>query len=68
MSRANLMAGAVTSYLVLAVPAGAQTRELADKRTDPTIIVIGRRAPLKLGDRAQADNRPRRLSSPARHF
>lgn len=57
MSRAHLIAGAVTSLLVLAVPAGAQTRELADKRTDPTIIVIGRRDPLKLDDRAQAGSR-----------
>ncbi|KQU61612.1 TonB-dependent receptor [Sphingomonas sp. Leaf339] len=53
MLRLSLLAGAAAPCLLLAVPAGAQTRDA----TDATILVTGQRDPLKLNDQAQAGSR-----------
>ncbi len=57
MLRSYLLTGAAVPCLLLAVPAGAQTRDIAVDRTDATIIVTGQRDPLKLDDQAQAGSR-----------
>ena len=52
MSRSYLLAGAAAPCLLLADPAGAQTRD-----ADTTVVVVGQRDPLKLDDQAQAGSR-----------
>ena len=56
MLRSSLLAGAAAPCLLLAIPAGAQSRETSDERTGATIVVTGQRDPLKL-DQAQAGSR-----------
>ncbi|WP_249403701.1 TonB-dependent receptor [Sphingomonas sp. CFBP 13720] len=59
MFRTLFLAGVAMPCLLSAAPVGAQTRD-ADgtrDRTDATIVVTGRRDPLKLDDQAQAASR-----------
>lgn len=62
MIRTYLLAGAAAPCLLLAAPAGAQTRDHAVEpgagtSTDATIVVTGQRDPLKLNEQAQAGSR-----------
>jgi len=62
MLRTHFLAGAaapclLASCLMLAVPAGAQTRDTGGGRPEAAIVVTGQRDPLKLDDRAQAGSR-----------
>jgi len=57
MFRSHLLAGAAAPCLLLAVPAGAQTRDTDSDRTGATIVVTGQRDPLKLDDQARAGSR-----------